>query len=1079
MESVEPVVHIRLLGGFEATGLEGRAVPPGAWRLRKARSLIKLLALSPGGVQHRDQVIDALWPEADAESGRNNLHQVVHAARRALATLDVDPTAVLRTHDDVIEVGQLVSTDLERLQTAVQQAQTVGGRDEISQLLRESPAELLPEDAYEPWAQPYITAFREWRTQLVMQVADAHLTSAEADRAVVLLTPVVSADPLHEPATRTLMQALAESGRRTEALQVYERLRDVLQDELGSDPEPATRQIFQDLLRAGVDATPMRLPAPRATGNLPAAVAELVGRSRELPEIRAILARTRLLTLTGMGGVGKTTLAVELARRVAPDFVGGAHLVEFSALTDRTQLTPHLAQTLNLQISPGSSALEAVIAQLRHRQILLVLDNCEHLLIGCAELADELLHGCPQLRIVATSREALRIPGEVSWRTPSLELPDLVSAPTKEDLASVASVELFVRRGQAADADFALTDDNAAAVAEICYRLDGIPLALELAAGCLPVLSPTQIASRLGDALTLLRRGNRTSVTRQQTLTATLTWSHDLLDPDAQRLFRRLAVFAGSFGFGAVENICADTESNAESNVFGSLARLVDSSLVVAETAGQETRYHLLETVRQYATELLRAAGEEEQLRRQHCLWYVQLARSADPEFLLRPASAPFLLDAEHDNLRAALGWAMRSDQASALEIAVSLWRYWLARGYFAEGGQTLEAVLAACPQPSALRARALFALAAFDVRRGRDQRLQALGAEAVDVIRGFNDPYGLAQALHSDAVLAFMRGDWDGCWERSIASREAAVASRAPHRDIAPAHLQGILLHCRGRLDEAAATFEEARRALDNLPIATRPFLPPLLLGFSVEPSPDPSGVLRIFFEETILLGRLVGVEQARAYVLCNLADVARSAGRIGQAQQLVREAAERFVLLGDRDGEALALSRLGCLYRVEGNLPAAREALQASIRLRRALGDRRAIGLTQANLGVVSAAEGDISGGLSLVAQARAIAREIQDGAAPVGLTLTLATLHADTGGDDEAVQQLVSVLSRSGHIPGNSRVTAWANVQLGSLLTRLGRVEEATTAYDEAAARFATLGCVDGAAVLRTLRMTQTAR
>ena len=1074
MESVEPVVHIRLLGGFEATGPEGRAVPPGAWRLRKARSLIKLLALSPGGVQHRDQVIDALWPEAETEAGRNNLHQVVHAARRALATLDVDSTAALRTHDDVVEVGQFVTTDLEQLQTAVRDAQSVGARDEISRLLRESPAELLPEDAYEPWAQPYITAFREWRTQLVMQVADAHLTSAEADRAVVLLAPVVSADPLHEPATRALMQALAESGRRTEALQAYERLRDVLLDELGSDPEPATRQIFQDLLRSGADATSMQVPAPRATGNLPAPVAELVGRSRELSEIRAILDRTRLLTLTGMGGVGKTTLAVELARRVTPDFVGGAHLVEFSALTDRAQLVPHLAQALHLQISPGSSAMEAIVAQLRHRQILLVLDNCEHLLTGCAELAGELLHGCPQLRIVATSREALRIPGEVSWRTPSLDLPDPVSAPTKEDLAAVASVELFVRRGQAALADFALTDDNATAVAEICYRLDGIPLALELAAGCLPVLAPNQIANRLGDALSLLRRGNRTSVTRQQTLAATLTWSHDLLDADAQRLFRRLAVFAGSFGLAAVETVCSD----AEANVFGSLARLVDSSLVVAETAGQETRYRLLETVRQYATELLRAAGEEELMRRQHCQWYVQLARAADPEFLLRPASAPFLLDVEHDNLRAALGWALRSDPDSGLEIAVSLWRYWLVRGYFAEGGQTLEAVLAACPQPSVLRARALFALAAFDVRRGSDLRLQALGTEAVDIIRGFNDPYGLAQALHSDAVLGFMRGDWDGCWQRSIASREAAVASRAPHRDIAPTHLQGIVLHGRGRLDEASATFEEVRQALEGLPTSTRPFLPPLLLGFAIEQSTDASQGLRIFFEETILLGRLVGVEQARAYVLCNLADVARCAGRTEQAQQLVREAAERFVQLGDRDGEALALSRLGCLHRVEGNLSAAREALQASIRLRRVLGDRRAIGLTQANLGIVTAAEGDISGGLSLVGQALAIAREIQDGAAAVGLTLTLATLHADTGRNDEAAQHLQSALSRSAHIPGNSRVTAWANVQLGSVLTRLGRVDEATAAYDKAAARFATLGCVDGPDVLRTLRMPQTA-
>ena len=1074
MESAHPVVHIRLLGGFEVSGLEQRAVPPGAWRLRKARSLVKLLVLSPGRLQHRDQVIDALWPDADAEAGRNNLHQVVHAARRALAALDIDPATVLRTHDDVLDMGPFVSTDLEQLETAVRKAQTVGDWADMSRLLRESPAELLPEDAYEPWAQPYITAFREWRTQLVMEVATAHLASAEADRAVVLISPVVAVDPLHEPATRILMQALAESGRRTEALQVYERLRDVLQDELGADPEPSTRRIFQELLQPGAQSTPMRVPAQRAGGNLPAPVTALVGRARELSEIRAVLTRTRLLTLTGMGGVGKTALAVELARRAAPDFFGGAHLVEFGALTDREQLAPQLARTLHLHISPDSSALETAVTQLRHRHVLLVLDNCEHLLAGCAELAGALLHGCPQLHIVATSREALRISGEVSWRTPSLELPDPEASPTADDLVGVASVELFVRRGQAALPDFGLTDGNAAAVAEICYRLDGIPLALELAASCLPVLSPTQIADRLGDALTLLRRGNRTSVTRQQTLTATLNWSHDLLGPDAQRLFRRLAVFAGSFGFDAMESICSD----AQFDVLESLSRLVDSSLVVAETVGQQTRYRLLETVRQYGTDLMRAAGEEETLRRQHCQWYLHLARAADPELLLRPASAPIMLDTEHDNLRAALAWALRSDHAAALDIAVSLWRYWLGRGYFVEGGRTLEAVLAANPRPSPLRARGLFALAAFDVRRGSDRRLQELGTEAVDIIRGFNDPYGLAQALHSDAVLAFMRGDWHGCWERSIASREAAVLSRAPHRDIAPMHLQGIVLHGQGRLDESFATFQEVRQALDRLPASTRPFLPPLLVGFAVEQPPGGDRGPRIFFEETILLGRLVGVEQARGYVSCNLADVARCAGRTDEAEQLVREAAERFVRLGDHDGEALALSRLGCLHRAEGHLGAAREALQASIRLRRSLGDRRAIGLSQANLGVVTAAEGDVSGGLSLVRQALAIAREIQDGAAALGLTLTLATLHADAGQDEEAAQHLLAVLPRSPHIPGNSRATAWVHVQLGSVLTRLGRMEEANAAYDEAAVLFADLGCVDGPVVLRTLQVPQRA-
>jgi tetratricopeptide (TPR) repeat protein len=321
------------------------------------------------------------------------------------------------------------------------------------------------------------------------------------------------------------------------------------------------------------------------------------------------------------------------------------------------------------------------------------------------------------------------------------------------------------------------------------------------------------------------------------------------------------------------------------------------------------------------------------------------------------------------------------------------------------------------------------------------------------------------------------MRGDWDGCWTRSNASREAAMVSRAPHRDIAPMHLQGLVLHGQGRLDEAMTTFAQVRRALDGLPIATRPFLPPLLIGFSVEY--DESRLPEIYFEETILLGRLAGVEQARGYVLCNLADVARLAGRTAEAKEYVHEAAHRFVQLGDRDGEALALSRLGCLLRAEGDLDAAREALQSSLRLRRALSDRRAIGLSHANLGVLAAAEGDISAGLAQVTQALAVAREMQDGAAAVGLTLNLASLHARAGQYDEAASRLLAVLPRSGHIPGNSRINAWAHLQLGSVLTRLDRADEARAAYDEAASRFATLGCVDGPALLRELQVPQIPR
>src|SRR3954452_16320662 len=425
-----------------------------------------------------------------------------------------------------------------------------------------------------------------------------------------------------------MMRPFPAPGRRSEALVAYERLSEVLQEELGSDPEPATKQLFRELLTAG--AEPVPVPAPRGAGNLPAAMSALIGRSRELAETHRILGRARLLTLTGMGGAGKSTLAIDLARQCIDDYSGEVHLVELAALTSGDQVATQLAGALRLDLPSGSSPMDALVAQLRRRRALIVLDNCEHLLDACAGVVTELLRGCPDLSVLATSREALRVEGEVSWRLPSLQLPDPASSPTLDELAEIASVELFVERAAAASPAFALSDDNAAAVAEICYRLDGIPLALELAAACVPVLSPRQIADRLEDALNLLRRGGRAVVTRQQTLGATLEWSYQLLDETEQAVFRRLSVFAGSFTLDAVQAVCgADLD---DVRVLAALGRLVDTSLVAAEMRPDATRYRLLETVRQYAVGQLRAAGESADVSLRHCSWFLRIAQTCDAE---------------------------------------------------------------------------------------------------------------------------------------------------------------------------------------------------------------------------------------------------------------------------------------------------------------------------------------------------------------------------------------------------------------------------------------------------------------
>src|SRR4051794_31232232 len=882
-----------------------------------------------------------------------------------------------------------------------------------------------------------------------MDIVDALLADGAADTAVVLLSPVVAADRLNEPAQRAMMRALFAAGRRSEALVAYERLAELLQDELGSDPEPETKQLFRDLLSAESAPAPVPVPAQRAVGNLPASMSTLIGRGRELAETRRILGRARLLTLTGMGGAGKSTLAIELARQCIDDYSGEVHLVELAALTSGDQVATQLAGALRLDLPSDSSPMDALVAQLRRRRALIVLDNCEHLLDACARVVTELLRGCPELSVLATSREALRVDGEVSWRLPSLQLPDLDSSPTLDELAEIASVELFVARAAAASPAFALSEDNAAAVSEICYRLDGIPLALELAAACVPVLSPRQIADRLEDALNLLRRGGRAAVTRQQTLGATLEWSYQLLDDDEQAVFRRLSVFAGSFTLDAVQAVCgADLD---DMGVLAAVGRLVDTSLVAAEMRPDATRYRLLETVRQYAVGQLRAAGEAADVSARHCAWFLRIAQAYDAERSPTEALDPWCLDVEHDNLRVALGWATQHRPADALELAASLWRYWLARGLFAEGRRWLEIALAGAPDPSPLRARALLALAVFDVRRGSGTRLPDLAAEAVRIHRGIGAADGLARTLHAKAVLFFMLGRWDESWQLTLESAGVAESAGAAEQVAAARHLQALVLAGRGALPEARVALEELRASLLAIRAEVPRFLSPLQLGFAVEGAS--TSAPRIHFEDTVLLGRLVGRPSALSYVLCNLADVLRTEERYDEALALLRTALADFADRGDRDGEALAHGRLGCLHRVRREFDAGHEALARSLLLRRGMGDRRAIGLTEANLAVLTADQGDLTSGREQLIRVREAFREIEDGAATVGMTLTLAAVEADAGDFTAAAEHLATALPASSDIPGNHRATAWGHLMHADVLTRLGRLDEGARARSEA--------------------------
>ncbi len=429
--------------------------------------------------------------------------------------------------------------------------------------------------------------------------------------------------------------------------------------------------------------------------NLPAALTSFVGRASELAEVRHLLSTTRLLTLMGVGGVGKTRLALEVGKQMLGAYPHGVWLVELAALSDPNLIGQATAAVLGAREQPGTAPDEALRLYLQDKHALIIVDNCEHLVDACAQFADTLLKICPRLELLTTSREALRIAGEVTYHVPPLALP------LNGESGRSAAVQLFVARAAAAQPHFAPTEKDLQAAAQICRRLDGLPLALELAAARVRVFSPEQIAQRLDDRFRLLTGGSRTVLPRQQTLRAALDWSYDLLSELEQVLFRRLSVFAGGWSLDAAEAVTTDatgqrtSESNVppsstvihHENVLDLLSRLVDKSLVGVSEREDGTRFGFLETVREYAHEKLLAVDEADSLRERYAAYFYELAQAIEPLLYRSEQLSGFArLESELVNIRAALEWTLRRRPLIALEMVSALWLFWAFGGHTAEG---------------------------------------------------------------------------------------------------------------------------------------------------------------------------------------------------------------------------------------------------------------------------------------------------------------------------------------------------------------------------------------------------------
>jgi predicted ATPase/DNA-binding SARP family transcriptional activator len=574
-------VRVRLLGGF-SVWVGSRAVAEGAWHLRKARSLVKLLTLAPGHRLHREEVMEVLWPNLGMRRASNNLHQILHAARRALepsalASSSAAPSSsgYLLLRDDQLTLcpDSPLWVDVEAFEEVVATARHAMEPAAYQAAIDHYAGELLPEDRYEPWVEQRRVELRELYLSLLLELAALLEERREFGEAIEALERVVAHEPTHEEAHVGFMRLYALLGKRREALSQYERLREALIKEFGTEPDATTTSLQQEiwagtfphpdsLLVAGLPAKEegaeeagfAAVVPPRRRLNLPLARTSFIGREREALEVKRLLAMTRLLTLTGAGGSGKTRLALKVASDLAGAYPDGVWLVGLASLPEEELVPQAVASALGVRGQPDRPLLETLSDHLGSKKVLLVMDNCEHIVEAVVGLVDTLLDSCPGLRVLATSRETLNAAGEVTWVVPSLSVPDhRQEAYTPHELEGYESVRLFVERARLRDTAFVLTSRNAPAVAEVCRRLDGIPLAIEFAAARVGVLSVEQIAAKLDDSLRLLSAGGRSAVPRHRTLRATLDWSHELLSDPEQKLFGRLSVFAGGFTLEAAE----------------------------------------------------------------------------------------------------------------------------------------------------------------------------------------------------------------------------------------------------------------------------------------------------------------------------------------------------------------------------------------------------------------------------------------------------------------------------------------------------------------------------------------------
>jgi predicted ATPase/DNA-binding SARP family transcriptional activator/DNA-binding CsgD family transcriptional regulator len=938
--------RITMLGGF-SVAVGTHVIPADAWQRRSARTVVKVLALTPHQRMHREELADLLWPDADVETSSNNLRVALHAARRALRSATGDGPALLAQVDGHIALHpSRVWTDVAAFQDAAERAHRAGTPSAYRAAIARYTGDLLPEDRYADWASAPRERLRNQYIGLLIGLADALAQHGTFDDEVEALEQVLALEPTHEEAATRLMLVLTRNGQRQRAIQVYQRLAAAVHEDVGASPSPETQRVYTAVLAGSGDVrTTGRANEPAVEDhdhNLREPLTRFIGREDLLSTLKTTLDHARLVTLTGPGGCGKTRLALATAQAVRQRFTDGAWFIDLGLLNTPEAIPQAVASAMKISLPASDDPAAALAELLRSRCMLLVLDNCEHLIAGTARLAERLLLDCSHLRVLATSREALHVDGEVGVRVPMLDLPPDDAEP--ERIAGSEAVSLFVDRARQRQPDFALTPATQRTVSTICRRLDGWPLAIELAAARVSMFPVEQLLTRLDAPLQLLSNGSRTVAPRQQTLRATLDWSYALLEERERTLFMRLSTFAGGWTLEAAEAICTGGGIERQ-DVLMLLAGLVEKSLVRVEPGPLEARYLLLDPVRHYAQELLHASDGGSALPAAHARYYTQMSEAAE-QGLQGAEQERWLVRIEDElaNLRAALGWMRATgDTLGQLRLASALVRWWWIRGYASEGRSWLEQALhdahGSDDLDASIVAKGLQAA-------GNLARMQGDTARALDLLeacmerqREIGDPRALADVLNYLSAVLGLRGDA----QRAIGLAQEGLALRRSLGDTRSIALSlgtlGELSFGAGRADDAIPYLEEALPLYRAIGDTHSVAITLNNLGEALRAQRQLSDAMTRF-HEALALFRELDAMHGVAYLLANIGDIAREQGQAHDALRNYRDALALFEELGYQEALIATAGRFGILVASQGQPEQALEMLAAEETLRTTAG-------------------------------------------------------------------------------------------------------------------------------------------